>query len=164
MRHTWLGVDVIFPILTLLAAALIASDTGGSGAYLGPRTPAGNPPTNEFDQRAAQLLAKGNFEARRWLNATNETHAVWKWNKAAALDAVNDLYRAGATGISVANPSKLDRGGEMASHFVVALPTDPRSRQKLFSWIARWEKDAQVDQTDLTPDIGQKFFVINTDQ
>ena len=168
MRHAWFGVDLIFPILALLAAALVASDIGGSASYIGMRAtkpPAPNEQAAEIDRHAERLLANERVDARQWLDPANDNHLVWRWNRAAALDAVNGLHRAGATDICVTNVTKVDRGaGEMTSNLVVALPTDAGARKKIFAWIARWEKDAAIDSEARTTDVGQKYFVINTDQ
>ncbi|MBC8109315.1 MAG: hypothetical protein H7Z14_22215 [Anaerolineae bacterium] len=167
MRHAWLGVDVMIPVLTLLAAALVASDTGGTALLIGTRERKPAAPDEraiEIDRRAEQLLAGGKADARRWLDQPNANRLVWKWNKASALEAINNLHRAGANEIWVTNVKALDRGGEMVSHFVVALPTDAGARKQIFAWISRWEKDAAIDSGDLTTDVGQKYFVINTDQ
>jgi len=168
VRHAWFGIDVMIPILTLLAAALVASDTGGTATFIGTRekkSPAKTEQAAEIDRNAERSLAAGKTDARRWLDQSNKNHLVWKWNKTAALDAVNELHRAGATDVWVASVTNIDRGAdELTSHFIVAMPTDAFARTRVFAWIARWEEDAGINPEAHTTDVGQRYVVINTDQ
>ena len=66
MRHAWLGVDVIFPVLTLFAAAMVASDTGGAASLIGTRNQAPGERAIAIDQHAERLLASGKNDARLW--------------------------------------------------------------------------------------------------
>ena len=165
MRSAWVNFDVIFPVLILVAAALVAGDTGGiaSSVESSIARSAANTLTLKSDLDAQRLLSANKTEARQWLDSRNKSHVVWKWNTDAALGAVNELYRAGAKEISVVDASKLERGGEMASRFVIELSTEPVRRRKLFAWIERWERDAQFAEEDLTKDIGQRYYVLDTD-
>ena len=79
-----------------------------------------------------------------------------------------ELYAAGAKEVWIVEISKTEGGPklgamELASEFVIVLPNDRDARQKVFAWIARWERDAEIDEDQRTRDTGQKYFVLSTD-
>lgn len=115
-------------------------------------------PSPDQDKQCALLLQQSNRgEALAWLRDPNR--AVSHWGKQEAIDLVRSFYAAGATGIYVVDT---DRAGnaEIASQFIVTLPTIPSARKQIFAQEAAFE--AQYGD-DPTVDIGQNYLHLTTD-
>jgi len=155
--------DVALCVLALVATVVVACDSKFIKDDYRPSSRGPGQEAADSDRAAEKSLAASKTEAREWLAENHDKHVVWKWNKQAARKAIDELYSAGAKEVWIVDTSKAEGGVELASEFVIVLPADAAPRKKVFDWIARWEKQAEIDEEDRTKDGGQKYFVLSTD-
>jgi hypothetical protein len=112
------------------------------------------------DAQCAHLLTQAaHGEAITWLTQHAANHGVAEWEKAEAIDLFKEFYAAGAKQIDVID---VDTAGdiEIASQFIVTLPTDAADRARVFALEAQFQ--AEYDE-DPTPDRGQRYLQLTTD-
>lgn len=117
----------------------------------------------EIDRRAQeQLKSDKKADAKTWLKS--DKHVVWKWDRADAGKAVDELLKLGATKVWIVDINQTN-DTEVASTFVVELPAKDKAavRQAVFAWIEKWEDKADFDENQRAHDVGQKYWVLDTD-
>jgi len=131
----------------------------------GSTEPVRKPATRVLEAEIVESLASPRTaEARLWLAAPRfETtkKLIKRWDADDALQAVEALYDAGAVKVSVADPVLVEKV-EVASQFVIELPTNAVKREAIFEWIADWESDLRSEHR--TTDYGQRYYEINLDR
>jgi hypothetical protein len=112
------------------------------------------------DADAADLISAANHdEALAWLSDPTAARGVARWEKSEVIDLVKGFYTAGAPKVYVVDINRVAQC-DIASQFIVLLPTDPRLRKQVFDCEANFQ--AQYDD-DPTPDTGQKYLTLTTD-
>jgi hypothetical protein len=109
----------------------------------------------EVDEWVAEELASGNAaEARGWLSQPD--HTVFDGDSGEALDLVEALYAAGATGVWFTGVEEYD-GQQSAASISAELPADASERQAMLRIEGRfWEMQP-------APDVGQRFLDFSFD-
>ena len=110
----------------------------------------------ETDKAADDDLKQSKIDAKQWL--ASDKHGTFEATKADVLKFTNDCLAAGATGVYVSGPEKLE-DKELVSSLYIELPTDAAKRKAIF---ALYNKVTEGDQ-DPEKDSGQKYLVWDWD-
>lgn len=120
------------------------------------------------DEAAKDLLDDKTHiaEAKDWLSPNHENHVLWKGDRKAITQLVNDLYEAGATKIWAADTNEMGKN-QIVAMFVAELPTDKDKRAKVFEVHNNFWKKAGGSAEDvaefLIEEQGQKYILLDFD-
>src|SRR5438067_11295292 len=106
----------------------------------------------QTDKDAADDLVQSKIDAKQWL--ASEQHGTFKATKATIVKFTDDCLAAGAAGVWVSGPEKL-QNKELISTLYIELPSDAAKRAKIFEIYNKINEGEQDPEKDL----GQKYLV-----